>query len=270
MQVYPRVYSRVTRTEARNVGRAFDAIWCQPSFDNVTVHDVDSALFLYGLSCTVDNTTVTDATNVVELWGSYGYASVTGSNNNFYAYSALAHPNDSGGMPYLGLTAGLSVDPLFNDPAAGDYTLQAASPLVDAGIDVGLPFLGAAPDIGAYEREASLASSAEGLVESYSKVQPSAFKNPAEQRRNAIQNKLLALVRALSAGSGDPASDRIPALQGARQRLLNDIWAKSDGHFGGKPANDWILTLDEQTRLKEKVDELLAQIDAELASLGGQ
>jgi hypothetical protein len=45
----------------------------------------------------------------------------------------------------------LSIDPLFVDPAAHDFHLQSASPLVDAGIDIGLPFCGKAPDIGAFE-----------------------------------------------------------------------------------------------------------------------
>ena len=45
----------------------------------------------------------------------------------------------------------LEAMPEFTAPERGDFTLQAASPLIDAGIDVGLPFNGAAPDIGAFE-----------------------------------------------------------------------------------------------------------------------
>jgi hypothetical protein len=42
-------------------------------------------------------------------------------------------------------------DPLFVDEAGRDYNLQAGSPCIDAGVDVGLPFSGAAPDMGALE-----------------------------------------------------------------------------------------------------------------------
>lgn len=42
-------------------------------------------------------------------------------------------------------------DPLFVNPSAGEFHLQANSPAIDAGVDVGLPYVGTAPDIGAYE-----------------------------------------------------------------------------------------------------------------------
>lgn len=42
-------------------------------------------------------------------------------------------------------------DPMFVDPLNDDFHLQPGSPAIDAGMDVGLPFQGIAPDIGAYE-----------------------------------------------------------------------------------------------------------------------
>jgi hypothetical protein len=44
-------------------------------------------------------------------------------------------------------------DPLFVDPDNGDYRLREGSPAIDAGVDVGLPYLGDAPDIGAFEHQ---------------------------------------------------------------------------------------------------------------------
>ena len=42
-------------------------------------------------------------------------------------------------------------DPLFLNFSMKDFHLKEASPAIDAGINVGLPFYGASPDIGAYE-----------------------------------------------------------------------------------------------------------------------
>ncbi len=70
----------------------------------------------------------------------------------------FAHSNNilsSTGANYgNGATAGSGefvADPLFANAGADDYHLQAGSPAIDAGIDVGLPFAGAAPDLGAFE-----------------------------------------------------------------------------------------------------------------------
>jgi len=45
----------------------------------------------------------------------------------------------------------ISADPMFADPTEGDFRLQEGSPCIDAGIDIGLPYEGLAPDMGAYE-----------------------------------------------------------------------------------------------------------------------
>lgn len=50
---------------------------------------------------------------------------------------------------------GLHVDPAFVDSANHDYSLQPSSPVIDVGTDVGLPFGGAAPDLGALEHGGS-------------------------------------------------------------------------------------------------------------------
>lgn len=45
----------------------------------------------------------------------------------------------------------IDTDPLFVDQANGDFHLQESSPCIDAGIDIGLPFNGLAPDMGCFE-----------------------------------------------------------------------------------------------------------------------
>jgi hypothetical protein len=48
-------------------------------------------------------------------------------------------------------TGNVSLDPEFSDMASADYHLRPGSPMIDAGTDVGRPFCGAAPDMGAIE-----------------------------------------------------------------------------------------------------------------------
>ncbi len=45
----------------------------------------------------------------------------------------------------------VSQDPTFTNRGAEDFTLQPGSPALNAGVDLGLPFFGAAPDIGYVE-----------------------------------------------------------------------------------------------------------------------
>ena len=44
----------------------------------------------------------------------------------------------------------VSVDPEFANPAEADWHLQPGSPMIDKGVDAGLPYCGAVPDLGAF------------------------------------------------------------------------------------------------------------------------
>jgi hypothetical protein len=82
--------------------------------------------------------------------------------NLYYADRAAGQKITRGGASYgtyaaykaAGFEPGAVVgaDPRFADPGKGDFELRAGSPAVDAGVDVGLPYAGFAPDIGAHER----------------------------------------------------------------------------------------------------------------------
>lgn len=54
------------------------------------------------------------------------------------------------------INGNLNVDPLFISTT--DFHLQSGSPAIEAGVDVGLPFTGSAPDIGAYAYSTSVAA----------------------------------------------------------------------------------------------------------------
>ncbi|NOT94671.1 right-handed parallel beta-helix repeat-containing protein [Ferruginibacter sp.] len=67
-------------------------------------------------------------------------------NNNFYG-NATNSGYFSGATPANYVNRGnISANPLF--AGSGNYTLQATSPCVDAGVNVGLPLLGVRPDMG--------------------------------------------------------------------------------------------------------------------------
>jgi len=65
-------------------------------------------------------------------------------------YCDVDMPNDATGNNNLA-----NVDPLFVDVSQSDLHLQANSPCIDAGTNIGLPYAGGAPDLGCYEYGAS-------------------------------------------------------------------------------------------------------------------
>ena len=242
-----------------NTSQTISSIWgLPPKLRNVTIDKADQAVWSYQTSVQLHNTSITNAK--VLFWAPYsGY--VFGSNNNFFAYETYADGNIG-----LSLTESISADPLFLNPIDDDFRLQPGSPLIDAGIDVGLPYSGAAPDIGAYETLATPAEQVNALAVSIRDASPEAFRNPEEQRRHALYQKLMAVLNVLEAiKPGTPAADRKGSLKGITAKLENDILPKADGFFGGDPKNDWIIDQAEQAEFYPRVKELLETIKADLA-----
>lgn len=66
------------------------------------------------------------------------------------------------GLPILSSTNSINSDPLFNNAGLNDWSLNLSSPCLDSGVDVGLPFEGKAPDMGA--AEAGLVTNTSELV----------------------------------------------------------------------------------------------------------
>jgi predicted outer membrane repeat protein len=82
-------------------------------------------------------------------------------------YCDLDMPDDATGSHNLN-----NLDPLFENVGQRDFHLKANSPCIDAGLDIGLPYNGAAPDLGCYE---SGTSSIQDLIDLGIRVYP----NPA-------------------------------------------------------------------------------------------
>ena len=64
--------------------------------------------------------------------------------DNLYSPQSIGFTNAVDSRP-------LFANPLFTNAAGEDFTLKAGSPAIDAGGNVGIPFNGSAPDLGAFE-----------------------------------------------------------------------------------------------------------------------
>lgn len=249
------------RTVFVNVYQAISTIWsAAPRLTNVTIDRAEMGAWLYQVWLELRNSTVTNS--VVAFTAPY-YGYVYGTRNNFYGNGTFSTGNVS-----FSLTESLNVDPLFESPP-DDYRLKSGSPLIDAGVDVGLPFYGAAPDIGAYEwMPADPAELLGALAVSIHDAPPSTFKSPEEQRRNAVYRQLMAAMSMFeSMRPGTPAAEKKRVLTGISAMLRNSVLAKADGFYGGNPANDWIVTKEEQDEFYPRVKQILDAIDAELAAI---
>jgi parallel beta-helix repeat protein len=84
------------------------------------------------------------------VWSHGPMASVQFRYND--VFSTFRGANYAGDMEdRTGRDGNISIEPEFEDAREGNYHLQSTSPCIDAGVDVGLPFFGKAPDLGAFE-----------------------------------------------------------------------------------------------------------------------
>jgi hypothetical protein len=122
----------------------------KPSGIYSNMHFRNNILGASGAACVSDDAGESDTGNDFDydlLYANYP-ALFRWKNTN---YSTIAALRSATGFE----TGGRSGDPLFTSAATGDWTLQAGSPAVDAGVRIpGLNdrYFGAAPDIGAHER----------------------------------------------------------------------------------------------------------------------
>ncbi len=86
------------------------------------------------------------------------------------AYSDVDMPTGDTGNNNLN-----NVNPLFVNPSQGDFQLQANSPCIDAGLYIGLPYNGSAPDIGCFEFNTT-------GVDNLSRTDISIYPNPAQNQ----------------------------------------------------------------------------------------
>ncbi len=245
-----------------NVNDALNVIWSQfPTLNNLTIDNARRGMWAWQYPYPYLNNT--SITNVETAFHINYYMRVRGTNNNVWNYNNYVVT--SRGPAYMEITNTISADPMFVS-APDDYHLTAGSPLIDAGVDVGLPYTGAAPDIGAFEYDAStLPEMVENLAASFADAPAEIYRDPAEQRRHALYQKLSAVLNMLSTvykDDSDPEKTR--ALTGCLNKLQNDILAKTDGNNGGNPANDWIIDPVEKTEFYNHVVELIANVQAEI------
>ena len=231
-----------------------------PRFENVTLDRAGAGFRAVYSNIQLFNTSISNVDTAFYFNSGY-WGSVSGSNVNLWNNQFVS--ND---LSLVGIANMTYVDPRFVAPPE-DYRLRAGSPLIDAGIDIGLPYVGAAPDIGAYEyTELTLPEKVENLAASFAGVPSEIVRDPAEQRKIALYQKFEAILRMVYVTEDSAGRDaRLNVLEGCLAKLSNDILAKVDGNSGGNPNNDWLENGPEKITLYNQVLSVIADIKREFA-----
>ena len=64
-----------------------------------------------------------------------------------------------------------------------------------------------------------------------------------------------------------PAAEQVVLYTALRNKLANDLLAKTDGFHGGNPKNDWIVVKEAQDVLVPELRELIAAVQARIDEL---
>lgn len=132
--------------------------------NTITAANIPTRSQLVGINIPTRNSTVRNwrlANNIITGFdnapiftdGSYATGTIDSlylQNNNFYQNGNSNDPKWWGVVPTNIISSNnLKLNPLF--VSTTDFRLQTLSPMINVGLDVGLPYLNTAPDIGAYE-----------------------------------------------------------------------------------------------------------------------
>lgn len=272
ISIYPGVQIRIFKTVFERIGCS--AIACtsstQVELTNVTINNVTygSAIHLYNATVYLKNNNISNVPALFSVASRWGSGTVIGKNNCLWNYLKEWKLLNNNPHEFVNLNP-VYADPMYVNAISDNYHLQPLSPCINKGVDIGLPYSGSAPDLGAYEyEELNTRKLIENLASSYANASLDSFKNSAEQRINALENKFTALLNKLDEIEEiQDTQTKITLYRDALDKLINDLWAKADGFFGGNPKNDWITTREEQERLYPIVQQLKKNIENEINKL---
>jgi len=144
--------------------------------DNYTTYSAGGAIQTLGIgnTFTLENCTLSDNEAVNGDGGAINLASATATITNCIVYQNEGAYSDDINLDMDGnaiinyscltMPAGASggnnidTDPLFVDAVNGDFHLQETSACIDAGMDIGMQFIGEAPDMGCFEYDPGVAT----------------------------------------------------------------------------------------------------------------
>jgi pimeloyl-ACP methyl ester carboxylesterase len=132
------------------------AVWLSPDAPNATLYN-NTIANNTGTSCVVNTylSSTTIRNNIIAL--NYCGIQVNGAVTPTISHNDVfnTQSNYGGISNQTGTNGNISADPLFVNAAGGNYSLNSGSPAINAGTNVGIPFAGSAPDIGAFEFNAT-------------------------------------------------------------------------------------------------------------------